>query len=447
MSTGAEDIHVKALQAELDWLGAVLDLRLEQHFQQRGAGLADAPPAPTLPPDSELARLVHELTLGVAERLVLGLALLPHLRPAALDLLFMRNQNLDRGFTEFGGLKAHNHGGFLPTGETAAFLVAGEDLAARIALLAMFDAQHGFARRGLLRLETPPSGEPQLAGALLASAECLQRLSTGVWHKPDYSVQFPAKLISTALSWDDLVLAPEVRDDIQQLLDWPRLDERLRQDWGLARSLKPGYRALFYGPPGTGKTLTATLIGQRTAMDVYRIDLSMVVSKYIGETEKNLAQVFDQAEHRDWILFFDEADALFGKRSSASTANDHHANQEIAYLLQRIEDFPGMVILASNLRGNLDEAFSRRFQAMVYFPMPDAAQRLQLWRGMLPRERLAEDVKLQALAEQYELSGGAIANVLRYAALVAAGQQREQIRAAELRAGLARELRKEGRTL
>ena len=127
---------------------------------------------------------------------------------------------------------------------------------------------------------------------------------------------------------------------------------------GIESFLKAGYRTLFYGPPGTGKTLCATLIGKKNGMDVYRIDLSMIVSKYIGETEKNLANVFDQAENRNWILFFDEADALFGKRTSTNTSNDRHSNQEIAYLLQRIEDFPGTVVLATNLKSKLSPVVS-----------------------------------------------------------------------------------------
>jgi hypothetical protein len=446
MWNGADSPHTHALDLELDWLAKVLNVRLEQHFQQLPTGLEAAPPPPGLPADSELAHWVGEMTLGVPERLLLALALVPHLRPSALDLLFMRNQNLDRGFTEFGGIKSQAHGGFLPTGETAAFLIAGESLAWRIGLLDCFDPQHPLALRGL-RLEVPPASEPRLAGALLLSNEALQRLSTGHADKPDYSAQFPAKLIRTKLGWDDLVLAPEVMDEVQQICAWTKLGPQLMHDWGLSRSLKPGYRALFHGPPGTGKTLTATLIGQAAQADVYRIDLSMVVSKYIGETEKNLARVFDQAETRRWILFFDEADALFGKRGAATTANDHHANQEIAYLLQRVEDFPGVVILASNLRSNLDDAFSRRFQSMVYFPMPDAEQRTRLWRSMLPAEHMAAEVEIAALAQRHEVSGGAIANVIRHAALTVLRDGRSLVGLAELRAGLAKELRKEGRTL
>jgi hypothetical protein len=446
MWNGAESPHTRALGLELDWMSKVLDRRLEQHFKQLPVDFDAVPSPPVLPADSELAQWVADLQLEMPERLLLALALVPHVRPWALDLLFMRNQNLDRGFTEFGGIKSQAHGGFLPTAETAAFLVTGENLARRTRLLDCFDPHHPLTRRGL-RLEVAPASEPRWAGALLLSDEALQRLGTGRADKPDYSVQFPAKLIRTELSWDDLVLAPEVMDEVQQICAWMRLESQLMRDWGLSRSLKPGYRALFHGPPGTGKTLTATLIGQRAGADVYRIDLSMVVSKYIGETEKNLARVFDQAETRRWILFFDEADALFGKRSVASSANDHHANQEIAYLLQRVEDFPGVVILASNLRSHLDDAFSRRFQSMIYFPMPDAEQRARLWRGMLPAERLAADVEIDALAERYEVSGGAIANVIRHAALTVLRDDRGRVGLAELRAGLAKELRKEGRTL
>jgi AAA+ superfamily predicted ATPase len=452
MSTGVDDRyapHVAALRQELDWLDALLNLRLEQHFQQHAEGFEAAPPPPALPPDSALAQLVGELSLAAMERVVLALAMAPHIRPGMLDLLFVRNQNLDRGFTEFGGWKAQRHGGFLPTGETAAFLVAGDNLARRVALLDLFDPQHPLVAHDVVRLDCEAAGnEPQLSGALSVSAETLQRLQTGVWHKPDYNIQFPAKRITTDLDWSDLVLTPDVLDEIMVIRTWMQQGPDLMRDWGLSRAVKPGYRSLFYGPPGTGKTLTATLLGQSTGVDVYRIDLSMVVSKYIGETEKNLARVFDQAQSRRWVLFFDEADALFGKRGAVQNSNDRHANQEIAYLLQRVEDFPGVVILASNLRGNIDEAFSRRFQSMIYFPMPDADQRLRLWHGLLPqKERLAADVDLEAIAEQHELSGGAILNVLRFAVLQAARNGAAQIGAGHLRTALAKELRKEGRTV
>ena len=449
MSNGAER-NALALQRELDWFTQVLEGRMTLHFGAADAtaqGLRDPAPPDLSGDDSPYAQLVDDCGFGFDERLVLMLALAPHVKPQLLDTLFVRNKNFDRGFSEFGGWKGRAHGGFLPTGETAAFLLAGEDLARRFACQTLFEADHAFRQRGILRLEHDAPGEPDLSGALLLADEFIGRLTSGAWHKPDFSGSFPAKLITTPLEWGDLVVADEVMQQISAINTWIAHGDMLMRDWGLARSVKPGYRALFYGPPGTGKTLTATLIGKATGVDVYRIDLSMVVSKYIGETEKNLARVFDQAQSRRWILFFDEADALFGKRTATASSNDRHANQEVSYLLQRVEDFPGTVILATNLKANIDEAFARRFQSLVYFPMPDAEQRLRLWQEMLAGLPVEAGTALHTLAEAHELSGGAIGNVVRDAAIQALQSGRQALDGADLRAGIAKELRKEGRTV
>jgi hypothetical protein len=460
MSSGAELIALAAvaapmainaatLERELAWFDAVLQARICLHFKQP-CEYADVNEiaAPSLAGDSSpYAQLVQDNGMGFDERIVLVLALLPHLRPALLDTLFVRNKNFDRGFTEFGGWKGRAHGGFLPTCETAAFVVAGEDLARRFAVMQLFDDSHYLRKRGILRVEHEAPGEPFLSAALVVGSEYLSWLTTGERHKPDFSSSFPAKLITTALGWGDLVLGPQVLEEIDAITTWIRHSATLLHEWQLDKAIKPGYRTLFFGPPGTGKTLTATLIGQAVQADVYRIDLSMVVSKYIGETEKNLAQVFDQAQTRNWLLFFDEADALFGKRTATSSSNDRHANQEVSYLLQRVEDFPGTVILATNLKANIDDAFARRFQSMVHFPMPDAEQRLRLWEGMVKHTgRLAADVNLVQLAEDHELAGGAIANVVRYGAISALQMNRAVINASDLQKGIVKELRKEGRT-
>jgi hypothetical protein len=441
--------NAATLARELDWLDTVLSVRTRLHFNpadEFASVSAIAPPELT-DAATPYARLVAENALGWTERIVIALALAPHLRPTLLDPLFLRNQNIDRGFTEFGGWKGRAHGGFLPTCETAAFIVAGDDLDQRLALTRLLAPDQPLRQRGILRVEHDAPGEPFLSAPLLVASEYLAWLTTGERHKPDFSSSFPAKLITTPLGWGDLVLADEVLEDIAAITTWNQHSATLLRDWQLAKAIKPGYRALFFGPPGTGKTLTATLIGQASGADVYRIDLSMVVSKYIGETEKNLAQVFDQAQNRHWILFFDEADALFGKRTATSSSNDRHANQEVSYLLQRVEDFPGTVILATNLKANIDDAFARRFQAMIHFPMPDADQRLRLWEGMVRHtRRLAADVDLPRIAEAHELSGGAIANVVRYGAIRALQMNRTLIGAADLQQGIVKELRKEGRT-
>jgi hypothetical protein len=406
-------------------------------------------PAPELADDaSDYAQLVRELALGPSERLVLMLALLPHLRPSALDLFFVKNRDFDRGFTEFGGSRAQHHGGFLPNGETAVFLLAGADLALRFKVARLFDESHFFSRHAILEFEHQAGGEPRFGAALLLSHAYLQRLSGGDVHKPDFSASFPAKLMQTKLDWSDLILGPEVMEEIDHIVTWLRQPGPVLQDWGLDKAVKPGYRCLFYGPPGTGKTLSACLIGKAVGLDVYRIDLSMVVSKYIGETEKNLARVFDQSQHQRWILFFDEADALFGKRTQASNSNDRHANQEVSYLLQRVEDFPGVVILATNLKANIDQAFARRFQSEVYFAMPDVEQRVRLWRGLFgdPR-RLGGDVDFRRIAERYELAGGALLNVAQYAAIRAVKHGRGYLVQGDLIAGIGRELMKDGKTL
>ena len=216
-----------------------------------------------------------------------------------------------------------------------------------------------------------------------------------------------------------------------------------------AHKLRPGFTSLFYGPPGTGKTLSACLLGKHCGCDVYKVDLSMVVSKYIGETEKNLARVFDLAEHKGWILFFDEADALFGKRTRVDDSHDRYANQEISFLLQRIEDFDGVVILASNFKANIDDAFVRRFQSVVHFPMPKPPRAAaHLARGVpAARARSTTRIDLGRIAEQYELSGGTIMNVVRYASLMALSRGGEAIALDDVEEGVRRELLKEGRAL
>ncbi|UOQ52086.1 ATP-binding protein [Hymenobacter cellulosivorans] len=435
------------LARELDWLTHVLEARLHHFFENSTDPLPVFPAPELVMPDDFYAQLVSRHALAWADRLVLALALAPHLRPQALDALFIRNSTYDRGFTEFGGLKGKNHSGFLPTGETALFLLAGPDLAQRLTYHSTLWHHSPLGRAQLVQLGTTEAGEPALSGALTVPADTLALLTTGQPPRPDYSPDFPAKRVSTTLEWTDLVLDHHVQEQLLEMRVWLENQDELLRRPHLRRHLKPGYRALFYGPPGTGKTLTACLLGNITGHEVYRIDLSMVVSKFIGETEKNLGRVFDLAEHRRWILFFDEADALFGKRTATSSSNDRYANQEVAYLLQRIEDFPGIIVLSSNLKANLDEAFARRFQAMIHFLAPKPTERERLWRQAFAAPlQLADDVNFRDLAEEYSLTGGAIINVLRYCVLHTL-QPARSITRADIVRGVQREVAKDGKTL
>jgi hypothetical protein len=231
-----------------------------------------------------------------------------------------------------------------------------------------------------------------------------------------------ARRIEPSVGWPDLVLPPGPQAALRHLADRMRLRDRVLGDWRLRRGggRGEGVTALFAGDPGTGKTMAAEVVAAELGLDLYVIDLSSVVDKYIGETEKNLERIFAGAEGVNGVLFFDEADALFGKRSEVSDAHDRYANIEIAYLLQRMERFDGLAVLATNLRSNLDEAFARRLSLVVEFTRPDAAERRRLWRLSLAAVPLAADVDLEFCAQAFDLAGGDIRNVAVTAAYHAA---------------------------
>jgi adenylate kinase family enzyme len=452
MNDETASANATCIQNEIAWFRQIIDLRFQLHA---GEDASRDPLSEIEPPDlhseggAHYAEVVQRFDMGRAERLVLILSYIPHVRPDVLDPFFIQNQSVQRRFTEFGGLTGLSHGGFLPTGETAMFLLAGDNIQERLRFQRLFRPDHYFYTHNILRLNHQHQEEPQLSSALHLTPEYLERLTTGRSYHPPFSPEFPAQRITTSYEWGDLVLGPPTQQEIEDIATWVRHENTLMEDWMLKKRLKPGFRTLFYGPPGTGKTLTASLLGKATGLSVYRIDLSKIISKYIGETEKNLANLFDHAQHQNWILFFDEADSLFGKRTESRNATDHAANQQVSYLLQRIEDFPKVVILATNLRSHLDEAFARRFQSMIHFPMPNVEQRLRLWEDNFKDKPygLAADVDLSQLARDYELSGGSIINVLRYACLKAVVRTPQEIRAQDLRHGVRKELHKEGKFL
>lgn len=441
--------NAQTIAGELQWFEQVVDTALKLYFRNETehASIYACKPPDLEADDSTYARIVKGFDMSYEERLILILALVPHVRPQVLDVLFTKNEDYGRGFTEFGGITGSNHGGFLPTGETAAFLLAANSLPGRFTVQHAFGPSHFFTTHRILRVESPKQ-EPLLSGPLVLSNEYLSYLTTGLEYTPHYGNEFPAKRLTTGLEWDDLVLESHILSEVNEIKTWLQHHEALQTKWGLGKTISPGFKCLFYGPSGTGKTLTASLLGKETGYEVYRVDLSMVISKYIGETEKNLARVFDQAEHRRWLLFFDEADALFGKRSQTRGANDRYANQEVAYLLQRIEEYPGVVILATNLETNVDEAFMRRFHSWVHFTLPDAQQRLRLWRKLfLPHMDPKQEPLLADMARKYELAAGALVNVLRYGAIQAAQRGDEQLDPDDLQAGVRREFHKLGRTV
>ncbi len=441
--------NAAALERELAWLGRLIDARFTDYFGSEHTGDEPRGPdksvldtaAPELDGDgSAYAGFVRHYQLGFIERAAVALALAGELRPQLLDIFFTRNKQFDRRFTEFGGITTAVDGGFVPTAETLIYILGGADLELRLRLEPLFEAGHVFTAHHILR-----GGPDPLRAPLRLSEEVLSLVTTGRPYRPVFGANFPAMRVETPLQWDDVVLHPGTRKQIDEILTWIEHGDTLLRTWAMAGKIRPGHRSLFYGPPGTGKSMTACLLGKTTGRDVYKVDLSLVVSKYIGETEKNLGRIFDQAEHRDWILFFDEADALFGKRSETRDAHDRYANQEVAFLLQRIETFDGVAILASNLRDNLDPAFARRFESVIYFPMPRPEERLRLWqRGFSTLAELEPGLDLEDLARQHPLSGGSIMNVIRHASLQSLRRGERLITASDILAGIRREQSKEG---
>jgi AAA+ superfamily predicted ATPase len=399
--------------------------------------------------NSVYADFVKYYGLNASERLLLILALIPYLQPQLLDVFFSSNKKTGRGYTEFGGIKGSRHGGFIPTVETALFILATNDLALRFRMYKLFEPDHVFLAHGIIALDHGnASDEPFYSSSISISEEYVDYFTTGNLRKPQFSMDFPAKRLTTQMTWNDLVVEDYTMQQLDELRIWLEHNPKLFNEWGMSKKLKPGYKALFHGSPGTGKTLTAALLGKLYNLDVYRIDLSMVISKYIGETEKNLEKVFKKAENKNWILFFDEADALFGKRTAISDAHDKYANQEISYLLQRLEDYPGLVILASNMRNNVDEAFTRRLQAIILFQKPQARERLRLWsNGFSTVCTKPSQHQLENIAQQYELAGGSIMNVVQYASLQALSRNDTTVTVEDVIKGIKNEYRKEGKTL
>jgi SpoVK/Ycf46/Vps4 family AAA+-type ATPase len=258
-----------------------------------------------------------------------------------------------------------------------------------------------------------------------------------------------AQRIPIGFSWSDLVLPRDTQEAVREVVRFARYRSFLLEDWGFAAKLPygRGVSAIMAGPPGTGKTMVAQLLAKELGYDLYRIDLSQVVNKYIGETEKNLARIFDEAETSHAVLFFDEADALFAKRTDVKSANDRYANLEVNYLLQRMETFDGVTLLATNLEQGLDDAFKRRVRFSIQFELPEEAERKKLWISMFPpRVPLAPNIDWDLMAKRFEMAGGYIKKAALRAALIAA-EARRPITTADLIEAARQEYREMGRII
>jgi hypothetical protein len=449
IQSGHSDVQapdIAFVEKQVDWLSNVIDTRLKLYFGHESAyhaieDIADEE-------NSWYQNFFHNHELSFADKVLLWLSMAPVLKPQLLDFFYVKNQDIDNRFSEFGAFKAAQLNGLVPTLDTLLFILCGDDLQKRIFYLNHFGRNHFLFAANLIQLEMPSATEPFTASVIVASNDLIELILRGKEYAPEFSHSFPAKKLSTEQEWEDLVLEKKTLTQIEEIKTWIEVGDEMLDAFDLRSKIKPGYRSLFFGPPGTGKTFTAALLGKYTGYDVYRIDLSLVISKYIGETEKNLTKIFDRAENKKWILFFDEADALFGKRTQVKDSHDRYANQEVSFLLQRVEDYNGLVILATNLKSNIDEAFARRFQSIIYFHMPSVKERLAIWQKMFSKKtNFAADVDLVSISADFELSGGSITNVVRYCSLLAMKRENKLIYKDDIVEGIRKEFLKEGRTM
>jgi SpoVK/Ycf46/Vps4 family AAA+-type ATPase len=253
----------------------------------------------------------------------------------------------------------------------------------------------------------------------------LDDIRVGVRGQLDAELALLGRRVDWQQTWEDLVLPDDIIEEIREMIARVEHRRRVLDEWGFARKVGKGVgiSALFSGPPGTGKTMVAGLIARELQLDLYQIDASRMVSKWIGETEKNLARLFDAASAGHAVLLFDEADSLFAKRTEVKSSTDRYANLEVNYLLQRMEAFDGITILTTNLETSVDDAFKRRLAFRVAFQLPERDEREQLWRAMLPAEaKVEKNLDFKALADRYEMSGGYIRNAVIRAAYIAASE-------------------------
>jgi hypothetical protein len=448
LDTGIVSENSKVIIEELEWFQSLLDNRVNfLKGETAGPVFFSSLKLPELKEKkSAYADLVNTYGLSPSERLLLLCGLLPHISPEIFTKrLRSSTTSYKVEYPELGGYFDSTFINFVPTMQTVLCLLAGDDITNMVFYQLSL-------RKSVLVNEQIINLRPSIASEddsnernhiIALAPEFVRYLLCSEKPRPDFGRSFPATLTCTSLEWDDLVLNPKTRSEVEEVMNWVKASEKLNR----TKKIRPGFPCLFYGPPGTGKTMTTALIGKTFGKDVFRVDLSMIVSKYVGETEKNLSHLFDRAENKDCILFFDEADSLFSKRTEVNSSNDKWANLEMSYLLQRMEEYKGLTILATNLKNNIDAAMTRRFQSMIYFPRPDKNERALLWKQSLAEEfSYPNNVSFEKLSK-YELTGANISNILKYCCTEALAKEQKEISGADLVKGIHRELAKENRTV
>ena len=373
------------------------------------------------------------------ERVILLMVLIPYLRPELYNCFRKKDEDGDV-FIEFGGLwqTTGNNPFFLPTGQTLVHVLAGQNLERRALVTQILSQDHYLIKEGVIKLRQIADHLPLLNQQLLLGDQYVELLVKQASYHPQYSEGFPATLLNTSKGWEDLILDEKTTTLVNQARKWVVHYGNIRKQC-TSQGMK-GYRLLMSGPSGTGKSFTAALLGKEAGKPIYRIDISNIVDKYVGETSKKLAKIFALAEKQDWILFFDEGDALFGKRSSGGgQSNERYANQEVSYLLYKLEEYEGMIFLATNKGTAIDDAFERRFDSLIEFRKPDEYTRQQLWHYFFDKPgilELAPEINQgnwRELANKGKVSGAWIEKFYQYCLMQASAKGSNHITTKEMR--------------
>ncbi len=438
----APSIHHRAIYREINWLLQIIGYRFRNFNSQEDFEVFQGEmdfqysmiQIPNLDEASHYGSWVIEHQLSSQDRLFMSVVMAMSLNDA-LFFALLELLKLPIISVYVGGLTQNNGRRFLPTVQTILYLLAGTDLKKQAEYQLYFRSKAILIQKSGIQLKSSQSMRTGYDDIIDEWKNLLVSLDPVVWQyflgadmpQPEENKQLPLTLLETSLSLDELVLKDSVMKQLQPIIAFARNGRNFFEDPNISAGFKKGFIVLLHGEPGTGKTLIASTIGKYVGLKTYQLEVAQVISKYIGETSQNMSKVFDELERTiNWlqgepsILFVDEADAIMGKRSEVKDSKDRYANLDVSFLLQRLEKFPGVVILATNFHQNLDDAFKRRIQNQIYIPQPEAPERTQLWTNYLPNHLYYPSENFAThMGEKFALTGAQINNILKQASIIA----------------------------
>jgi hypothetical protein len=423
---------------ELDWLEKIIQQRIIEPTSDLENLL------PVLAIESPISKIVAENNLNYADRVLLLLALAGRQMPEKLAVIFKQVKDNYQSAL-FGGHATEGGLCFIPTLKTAIYLLAG-DTNERAYYSAYFNKKNTLFLKEILILKNTSQSQYSTDFEVCINEQFLNTLLFGEMPRLDGDTGFGATLIETKKPFDEIILSEKTRSELEYVLKFIRSKDELFKAKEVQQNFEENYIVVFKGLPGTGKTVTAKSIGQKFGLPVYKVNLAAVVSKYVGATEKKLDRIFNRLHGQNCILFFDEADALFGKRTEVNNSNDRYANQQTALLLEKIEAFKGIVILASNIHDIeivLDMAFQRRISLVVDFEFPERAERQLLWEKTIPANFNYDETVLRKAVE-YQLTGASIKNIVFESLILATDLKTKTLTWAILEPNMRREFKKTG---